>query len=321
MEDRMGERVRVGISACLLGRKVRYDGGHQLDQYITRTLGRHLDFVPVCPEVECGLPVPREAMRLVGDPAAPRLVTRETRIDHTERMETWAGRKVEELAADGLSGFIFKSRSPSSGMERIKVYPEGGGQPVMTGVGMFARHFMARFPLLPVEDDGRLHDPGLRESFIERLFAMRGWQDFLASGPSLGGLVDFHTRHKLQLLAHSRKHYDELGRLVAHARGLPLPELLDRYARLFTEGLKAKATPSRHVNALMHILGHFKEDLSADEKQEALELIEHYRQGHVPLIVPVTLLNHFVRKYGKEYLAGQRYLHPHPLDLRLRSEM
>lgn len=317
----MGERVRVGISACLLGHKVRYDGGHQLDQYITRTLGRHLDFVPVCPEVECGLPVPREAMRLVGDPASPRLVTRESRIDHTARMETWAKSKVEELALEDLSGFIFKSRSPSSGMERIKVYPEAGGQPVMKGVGVFARRFMERFPLLPVEDDGRLHDPSLRENFIERLFVMRDWRDFLALGPSLGGLVGFHTSHKLQLMAHSRKHYDELGRLVAHGREMPLDELLARYIDRLMAGLKIKATPSRHANVLLHVLGHFKTDLTADEKQEALELIEHYRGGDMPLIVPVTLLNHFVRKYGKTYLAGQRYLHPHPLDLRLRNEV
>lgn len=315
------ERMRVGISACLLGHKVRYDGGHQLDQYIARTLGRYMDFVPVCPEVECGLPIPREALRLVGDPAKPRLVTRESRMDHTERMRAWAERKVEELSREELSGFIFKSRSPSSGMERVKVYPEEGGQPVLKGAGIFPRLFMERFPLLPVEDDGRLHDPALRENFIERLFVMHAWQSFQASSPSLGGLVSFHTKLKLQLMAHSRKHYDELGRLVAHGKELPWADLLARYARTLMEGLKIRATPRKHANVLQHILGHFKKELAPDEKQEALELIEHYRQGNVPLIVPVTLLNHFVRKYDKAYLAEQYYLRPHPLDLRLRNEI
>ncbi|MEG6550286.1 DUF523 and DUF1722 domain-containing protein [Desulfocurvibacter africanus] len=315
------ERMHVGISACLLGHKVRYDGGHQLDQYIARTLGRYMDFVHVCPEVECGLPIPREALRLVGDPAMPRLVTRESRVDHTERMRAWAERKVEELSREELSGFIFKSRSPSSGMERVKVYPEGGGQPVLKGAGIFPRLFMERFPLLPVEDDGRLHDPALRENFIERLFVMHAWQSFQASSPSLGGLVSFHTKLKLQLMAHSRKHYDELGRLVAHGKELALPELLARYARTLMEGLRIRATPRKHANVLQHILGHFKKELAPDEKQEALELIEHYRQGNVPLIVPVTLLNHFVRKYDKAYLAEQYYLRPHPLDLRLRNEI
>lgn len=316
-------RVRVGVSRCLLGHMVRYDGGHKLDAYIVQTLGRHLEFVAVCPEVECGLPVPREAMRLVADPAhpeAPRLMTQKTGQDHTDKMRAWMGPRLDALASEGLAGFIFKAKSPSSGMERIKVYPPGGqGMPRHDGVGLFARAFMDRFPLLPVEDDGRLHDPALREHFLERVFATLRWQEFLSGVPTLGALVDFHARHKLQLMLHSPKLLRELGALVAQAKGRPLDEVLRDYAALFFRVLAVKAGPRRHTNVLQHIQGYFKKDLSPDEKQESLELIAAHAEGQLPLVVPATLLLHFARKYAKDYLLAQTYLHPHPDDLRLRN--
>ncbi len=314
----MDDTVKLGISTCLLGENVRYDGGHKLDRFLRDTLGSFVEYVPVCPEVECGLPVPREAMRLTGDPANPRLVTIRTRIDHTDRMQEWARGKLDELEDAGLCGFIFKSRSPSSGMERVKVYV-GEGSPVMKGVGIWARMFMERFPLLPVEEEGRLHDPGLREHFIERVFVFKRWRETCAQERKAGALVAFHTVHKLLIMAHSPKHYRELGRLVAEQKQHDPAELQDRYIELLSAAMDLRATVKKHVNVLQHIMGYFKKQLTPDEKREILEIIDDYTAGHIPLIVPVTLLNHFVRKYGEEYLAGQAYLHPHPVELKLRN--
>jgi uncharacterized protein YbgA (DUF1722 family)/uncharacterized protein YbbK (DUF523 family) len=319
------ERIRVGASSCLLGNPVRYDGGHKLDRYVAHALARWLEFVPVCPEVECGLGVPREAMRLQGDPAAPRLVTNKTGVDHTERMLAWAAQRVEELAAEELCGFIFKSKSPSSGMERVKVYGDAG-MPAHTGVGLFARAFKERFPLLPVEEEGRLNDPGLRENFIERLFVMRRWRRFLdqaAARPAraVGLLVDFHTRHKLQIMAHSPEHYRTMGKLVAQAKELPAEELAQRYQGLLLPALARLATPKKHANVLQHIMGYFKKQLDPADKAELLDLIERHRQGQLPLVVPVTLAAHYVRKFDVDYLAGQHYLEPHPVELGLRNRV
>lgn len=314
----MADRIRLGISSCLLGNLVRYDGGHQHDRFLTEILGRYVDYVPVCPEVECGLGIPRETLRLVGSPASPRLLTSRSGIDHTERMCSWAGERLKELAQEDLDGFIFKNGSPSSGMERVKVY-SGEGMPRKTGTGVFARAFMDFFPTLPVEEDGRLHDPGLRENFIERIFVHRRWRQLLAGRHGIGDLVAFHTAHKLLILSHSEKIYRQMGRLVAQASSLVLEEVLSTYELLLMAALKLQSTLNKHTNVLMHMLGYFKKQLSADEKAELLEIIERFKMGFLPLIVPVTLINHFVRKYHEEYLAGQFYLNPHPLELKLRN--
>jgi uncharacterized protein YbgA (DUF1722 family)/uncharacterized protein YbbK (DUF523 family) len=311
--------IKLGVSRCLLGDKVRYDGGHKLDRFIVNTLGQYVTFVPVCPEVECGLGTPREAMRLVGSPESPRLVTRKSGVDHTERMREWAAARVSELEEEDLCGFIFKSGSPSSGMERVKVYTDKG-MPHKKGVGLFAAAFMAHFPLLPVEDDGRLNDPKLREHFIELIFVFRRLRELLAGEKKMGRLVDFHTRHKLLIMAHSPNHYRMMGKLVADA-SLPPEEKYRRYETLLGEAMKLKTTVKKNINVLQHILGYFKKNLSADEKQEILEYLGHYRDGHVPLIVPITLLNHFVRKYDQPYLKQQHYLHPHPIELQLRNHV
>ena len=223
----MDDKIRLGVSSCLLGNLVRYDGGHQHDRFLTDTLGQYVEYVPVCPEVECGLTVPREAMRLVGNPADPRLVTRKSGIDYTDQMKNWAARRLEELAREELDGFVFKRMSPSSGMARVKVYSEAGA-PVHTGIGIFARLFMDYFPHLPVEEDGRLHDPVLRENFIQRIFVHRRWRELVATAKKRGGLVDFHTTHKLLLLSHSEKEYREMGRLVAKAKDISIDELFNR---------------------------------------------------------------------------------------------
>lgn len=314
------EKMTIGISSCLLGNPVRYDGGHKLDRFLRDTLGRYVTYVPVCPEAECGLGIPREAMRLEGNPDTPRLMTHKTRIDLTETMLSWAKKRVKELEAENLCGFIFKSDSPSSGMERVKVYNDQG-MPVKTGVGLFAQSFMEHFALLPVEDEGRLHDPGLRENFIERIFTLKRWREALASGKLRSAVVNFHTRHKLLLMAHSPKHYTLMGKLVAGQKDLSAGDLRADYEKLLLTALALKTTPAKHVNVLEHMMGYFKKDLSAAEKQELLEVIGQYQAGFVPLVVPVTLLNHYVRKYDQPYLKEQVYLSPHPLELKLRNHV
>jgi uncharacterized protein YbgA (DUF1722 family)/uncharacterized protein YbbK (DUF523 family) len=313
--------INLGISACLLGQNVRYDGGHQHDRFLTDTLGRFVTYVPVCPEVECGLPVPREAMRLVGRADSPRLLTISTKNDLTGQMTAWARKRVRELESEDLCGFIFKSKSPSSGMQRVKVYSEQNGIPAHNGIGMFARVFMEHFPLLPCEEEGRLHDPELRENFIERIFVYRRWRETLAIGRPAKAVVDFHTRHKLLILSHSTTHYREMGRLVAQGKALNTSEALGRYQTLLMEALALRATVKKHVNVLQHMMGYFKKVLSADEKKELLEIIENYYREQVPLIVPITLINHYVRKYDEDYLAGQYYLNPHPSELKLRNHV
>jgi uncharacterized protein YbgA (DUF1722 family)/uncharacterized protein YbbK (DUF523 family) len=316
----MEEHIKLGISTCLLGENVRYDGGHKLDHFLTDTLGQYVEYVPVCPEVECGLPIPRESMHLEGDPEAPRLVTSRTHEDKTKQMVKWAKMRIVELEKEGLCGFIFKSNSPSSGMERVKIYNEKG-MPVKKGVGMFAMIFMEHFPLIPVEEDGRLHDPKLRENFVERIFAMKRWREFLGKKWSMGSLVDFHTRNKLLILSHSQKHYKMMGKLVAGGKVMAITKLYREYEGLLMEALTLKTTVKKNSNVLQHMMGYFKKQLSSDEKQEILEIIHQYLEGYVPLIVPVTLMNHYIRKYKQPYLSMQTYLNPHPTALQLRNHV
>lgn len=314
----MAGTITLGVSACLLGRPVRYDGGHKLDHFLADVLGRFVTYVPVCPEVEAGFGVPREAMRLVGDPAAPRLVTRSDGADMTARMASWLPGRLQELASADLCGFIFKSGSPSSGMERVKVY-DGHGGSRKNGVGLFARSFMERFPLMPVEDEGRLNDIDLRENFIVRLFAYRRWKDLCAADRRPAAVTAFHARHKYLLMAHHPVLAKEMGALAASVRGQAGDEFARRYEVLFMTALRYQATVKKNVNVLQHMAGYFKRVLDADEKQELAEVIDQYRRELIPLIVPVTLIRHYVRRHGEEYLAGQYYLDPHPLELKLRN--
>jgi uncharacterized protein YbgA (DUF1722 family)/uncharacterized protein YbbK (DUF523 family) len=319
-ERKSESKIPLGISSCLLGEHVRYDGGHKLDHYLRDTLGQFVKWVPVCPEVECGLSVPREAMHLVGDPASPRLVTRFTGIDHTERMKRWAGNKLSELEKEGLCGFVFKARSPSSGMERVKVYSASGTSFKM-GSGLFAKAFKEHFPLIPAEDEGRLQDPDLRENFFERVFIYYRWQQLLDQGGKIRDLVAFHTSHKYLLMSHSSRLLKELGALVANPKQYEHPELLARYFMTLMHGLCLMATKTKHSNVLQHLAGYFKKQLSPSEKQELLGVIGQYHSGLVPLIVPLTLIRHYVRKYDEAYLKGQYYLEPHPLELMLRNHV
>ncbi|MDY6856576.1 MAG: DUF523 and DUF1722 domain-containing protein [Thermodesulfobacteriota bacterium] len=316
----MTDEIKLGISSCLLGYKVRYDGGHKLDHFLCDTLGQYVKFVPVCPEVECGFSVPREPFRLEGRCESPRLVTVRTKEDFTDFMVEWAKERVRQLEKENLCGFIFKSKSPSSGMERVKVYNENGILE-KRGRGIFAGLFIEYFPRIPVEEDGRLHDPQLRENFIERIFTLKLWRDTLSVDITIGNLVDFHTKQKLLLLSHSPKHLTEMGKLVARAKEMDTKDLYEQYEGLLTEALKLKSTVKKNTNVLQHIMGYFKRQLSTDEKQELLEIINGYHDGLVPLIVPITLVNHYVRKYQQPYLMQQTYLNPHPMALKLRNHV
>jgi uncharacterized protein YbgA (DUF1722 family)/uncharacterized protein YbbK (DUF523 family) len=312
------DKFNIGISSCLLGNKVRYDGGHTLDPYLTETLGQYFTWAPVCPEIEYGLPVPREAMRLKGSPASPRLVTIRTGIDHTEGMLAWAMQKVKDLEKKELCGFIFKSKSPSSGMGGVKVYSDDG-VPSKKGVGIFAGAFIRHFTLLPVIDDGLLHDPTLRENFIERVFVYQRWQKMIQGDATIKNLVSFHTYHKYLILAHSPRHYSVLGKLVAEGKKHSHDKLFAEYIRILMEGLALITTAKKNTNVLLHMAGYFKQQLTAEEKHELTEIIEQYHEGFVPLIVPIVIIRHYVRKFQEPYLNTQYYLDPHPGELMLRN--
>lgn len=317
------EPVRILVSACLLGDMVRFDGQHKRDGYIVGTLGHYFEYVKVCPEVEVGMGIPRETVRLVADPDRPggtRLVTGKTGIDWTDRMESFARERLEDFADLDLCGYICKKDSPSSGMTRVKVYG-AHGIPDRTGAGVFTRMFMDRFPLIPVEEEGRLNDPVLRENFIERVFRMKAWRDLEQQGPDRGRLVAFHTDHKLLLLTHARVAYTELGRLVAAARTMSPAELYHRYGEGFLKALGQRATKGRTTDVMLHMLGHFKDVLDPGDRAELLEVIGEYREGRVPLVVPMTLFKHHLRRHDIPWLQRQVFLNPHPFELMLRNHV
>lgn len=312
------EKIKIGISSCLLGNNVRYNGGHTLDRYLVNTLGQYVDYVPVCPEVETGFPIPRPSFRLVGEVKSPRLVVEKTGEDVTERMQGWAKGRLQQLRKDDLCGFIFQSRSPSSGMERVKVYDKHG-MPHKQGVGIWARAFMDAFPFMPVEEDGRMHDPKLRENFIVRIFTYHRWKQAIQKERTIKTVVNFHAQNKLLLMAHHVEGLRQLGRHVANPKAYSLDEFIRKYEEQLMTLLKRKATVKKHTNVLQHIKGYFKSQLSHDEKQEFQELIDRFHGGLVPLIVPITLIQHYVRKYQPHYLKDQYYLQPHPVELKLRN--
>jgi len=312
--------IRIGVSACLLGQEVRFDAGHKRDSFLVDTLGAFVEFVPVCPEFELGLGVPRETLRLERDGDDIRLVAPRSGSDHTKAMRAFASKRTAALADEDLSGYVLKKGSPSCGMERVRVYGSSG-MPSHDGRGLFASALMQRYPHLPVEEEGRLNDPRLRENFIERIFAYYRLRTFFAGRWTQGGLVAFHTAYKLQLMAHSPRHYREMGRIVAEARNSDRAKLRETYETSFMEAMATIATSARHVNVLQHIAGYFREHLDSTGRRELAALIKDYRQGLVPLIVPITLIRHYVRLYDIAYLKGQLYLEPHPKELMLRNHV
>ena len=316
--------VRLGVSSCLLGEQVRFDGGHKHDRFLTQTLGEHVRWVSVCPEVELGLGTPRESLRLVGDPDTPRFVGTRSSTDHTDAMRDFARRRADALADADLDGFVVKKDSPSCGMERVRVYGEEGAPPVRTGTGLFTRALMDRLPLLPIEEEGRLQDPTLRENFVARVFAHHRWRQFLADDPGPAELVAFHTAHKLDLQSHDEQAYRELGRLVADAGAHDrdgFARLLDTYGHRFMAAQLKPATRGSHSNVLSHLLGFLRDVLDADDRAELVDQIERYRTGLVPLVVPVTLLAHHFRRHPHDWVNQQTYLRPYPAELMLRNHV
>ncbi len=310
--------IRIGVSRCLLGELVRYDGGHKRDSFLTEVLGRYVEWVPICPEAEAGMGTPREPMQLVADPRRPRLITIETGRDMTNSLAHFTGRKLASLEQDDVSGYIFKKNSPSCGIEQVPVINRQGRR-LRTSVGLFAQAFMERFPLVPVEDEGRLSDPAIREHFIERVFSYRRLQVLMHTGLTKQAMVQFHTIHKYLLLAHSPQHYEALGRLISQAQQYRPKALVAKYGDLFIRALAVKTTSSKHVNVLHHMVGYFKKRLAPREKTELLGVIDDYHQRRVPLIVPLTLINHYARTFDVSYLRDQVYLNPHPNELLLRN--
>ncbi|MGH2749799.1 MAG: YbgA family protein [Actinomycetota bacterium] len=312
--------IKIGVSSCLLGEKVRFDGGHKKDSFLTDLFGRYVQWVPVCPEVEVGMPTPREPIRLALRDGSVHLVAPKSGTDHTHAMESYSVRRAGELGSENLCGYVFKKDSPSCGVWRVRVYNEEG-MPERNERGLFARALIEAWPQLPVEEEGRLSDPKLRENFIERVFAYDRLRRLFDSNWSIGDLVAFHTAHKLTLMAHSLEHYKSLGRLVAVSKKVDRGELRSIYQREFMGAMERLATTKQHAGVLQHMHGHVSDKLDHDGRRELLGLIEDYRLGLVPLIVPVTLLRHYIRRFGIDYLEGQVYLDPHPKELMLRNRV
>jgi uncharacterized protein YbgA (DUF1722 family)/uncharacterized protein YbbK (DUF523 family) len=318
------DSLRIGASACLLGAEVRFDGQHKRSSFLTRDLAPFVTWMSICPEVEVGMGVPREPVRLVRGPGGRALMlANDSGADWTSRMSAYAARRAEDLAAEDLDGFVLKSKSPSCGMEGVKLFESPGTRaaPKPEGVGLFARALMDRLPNLPVEEEGRLEDPRLRDNFVERIFAHARLRRLFSPRWTLGALVAFHTAHKMQLLAHSTEGYRSLGRLVAAARSLPRADLRAQYERDFMATLKKLSTPGRHANVLQHMVGQLSDRLEEGDRRELLSVVEDHRLGLVPLIVPVTLLRHHARRLDVASLLGQTYLEPHPKELMLRNHV
>jgi len=315
-----GSRIRIGISSCLLGEPVRWDGGHKRDHFLVSELGSFVEWLSVCPEVEVGMGVPRPSVRLVRDGKELRMVENRTDRDHTRAMRAYARRRAAELERQDLCGYVLKKDSPSCGMERVRVY-RTGAPTARDGRGLFAEALLEAMPWLPVEEEGRLNDAPLRENFIERVFAYRRLCDLFEGAWRLGDLVAFHTAHKLQLMAHAPRAYAELGRLVAGMKRLSRAELRERYQAGFMAALAKRATPGRNANVLEHMAGHLRDRLDGADRAELAGLIRDHRMGLAPLVVPLTLIRHHARRFGIAYLLGQVWLDPHPKELMLRNHV
>lgn len=316
---RMTNKIKIGISRCLLGQAVRFDGGHKKDNYITQLLAQYFILEGTCPEVESGLSIPRPTIRLVGDALNPTLVeVLKPEIDHTDRLTNFSVKKVSEF--EELSGFILKSKSPTCGMERVKIYQKTPKPPLL-GQGLFAKALISRYPLMPIEEEGRLNDYGLRENFIERIFVYHRWRALIHNGVTAKALLDFHSTHKLTLLAHHQSTYRELGKKLADLKNTDVSDFTLSYIHQFMSAMKKIATRKNHTNVLMHIQGYFKNLIDPGDKEELRETIENYRLGLLPLIVPLTLLKHHLRKYPDNYLLSQHYLFPYPEEMMLRNHL
>lgn len=312
-------RLSIGVSSCLLGQEVRYDGAHKRDRYLTDVLGDYCEFVPICPEVGIGMGIPRPPIRLVERDGALRVLgVREPDVDVTDDLAAYVGKVADKIAE--LDGYVFKRASPTCGVWRVKVYGEGG-MPSPTGRGAFAAGVLERWPNLPVEEEGRLNDPVLRENFIERIFVYRRWRALRGAGMTAGALVDFHTNHKLVVMAHNQAAYRRMGQLVAQAGQDGLPARVEAYEAELMSALTRRATRRSHTNVMQHLAGYLKRALDAGDKAELHSVIGDYHQGLVPLVVPLTLFRHHFRRHPHPFVERQVYLRPHPAELMLRNHV
>ncbi|MDX1599561.1 MAG: DUF523 and DUF1722 domain-containing protein [Marinobacter sp.] len=312
--------IPVGISTCLLGKEVRHDGGHKHSRYCTQVLSKHFEFRSICPELEAGLGVPRPAIHLREYPEGLRLIETKGTADHTDAMQSFIEEVIPSLA--NLRGYILMAKSPSCGMERIKIHNEEGRVVHRDGRGMFAEALIKAFPLMPVEEEGRLNDDMLRENFIERVFAYDDWMQNVAGDKlSPQALIEFHTRHKFQLLAHSERIYRQLGPMLGDLKSGPLPELADRYIHRFMEAMSQKVSRGSHVNAMQHLMGYLRDSMADEDRKVLMEQIEAYHRGEIPLVVPMTLLRMAQRREPVDYLHTQQYLTPYPDELGLRNKV
>lgn len=315
----MSEKIPVGISACLLGDNVRFDGGHKRCAFATDELSPFMRYVPACPEMAIGLPTPRPALRLteMADGEVELCFSNGRGAPVTEEMQDYSVQRIASL--HHLCGYIVCAKSPSCGMERVRVYQPDNNNNRKAGIGVFTRELMNQMPWLPVEEDGRLHDPVLRENFVERVYTLHEFNEMWRSGLSRGKLIAFHSRYKLLLLAHSQPEYREMGRFVAAIESWPsLEEYAFEYRQRLMDLLKHQATRGNHTNVLSHVQGYFRPQLTSKQRQELASLIDHYRQGLQPLLAPITLLKHYMAEFPDPYLAQQRYFEPYPEALRLR---
>lgn len=316
------QKIPIGISSCLLGQKVRYDGGHKQDKYITETLGSFFDWIPVCPEAELGLGTPRPTIHLQeGEKGQSLLIQEKTGQDLSLAMKEYARKRVQKLQKQVIYGYILKSKSPSCGMERLKVYRGYGIRPLTNGVGHYAQVLKEQWPNLPIEEEGRLCNPVLRENWITRVFAYSGFRTSVHPRPSIGKLMKFHTRWKFSILAHCPTSYRTMGRMLGEAKSSEAKSIALEYESLLMLALQKKATTAKHCNVLEHMLGFFKKTLDNKEKSTLHASVQDYRKGFVPLIVPITLIRHYAELLNVEYLQGQSYLYPHPKELALLSSI
>jgi len=318
MNEKKFEKIKIGVSSCLLGNKVRFDGGHKQDYFLTDTLSKFVEFVSVCAEVEVGLPIPRETLRLQKIDGEIRLIFNKSKEDITKRMEKFSGERVKVVEEEKLCGFILKKDSPSCGMERVKVYSEKG-IPEKNGRGVFARVLIEKYPLLPVEEEGRLNDPVLRENFYERVFAYKRLKNLFSSKWQYKDLIEFHSNEKLFLMAHDINGYRELGKLVAESSKIDKKMIEEKYTKIFMNAVKKHSTVKKNFNVLQHIYGYVKDKLTEKEKEELFTVFEDYRNSLIPLIVPITLLRHHLLVYDVKYVLNQTYLSPSPKELMLRN--
>ncbi len=309
------EDLHIGISACLVGEKVRFDASNKPSNFCIHELGQHVSYKTYCPEVAIGLPIPRPTIRQIKHNDLIHVAQRDGTGDVTEALQAY-GQKVAKVT-EHLSGYVFCAKSPSCGMERVKVYSPEGNALVSNGIGVFANEIMNANPLLPCEENGRLNDPLIRENFVARIYAYKHWQNVEASGLTKHKLTTFHSQYKYTVMSHDLVAYKSLGQLLARA-DLPVEQMASEYISGLMAALSIKATRKKHANTLAHIQGYFSKHLQANERQELCEQIDAYREGLIPLMAPLTLINHYLLQYPKEYLTRQSYLSPYPKALKLR---